>query len=54
MALASRVLDEQTALTLPSLCTGHDEWSSMSTTLAQLFVRGAALDWTSFYSSRPG
>ncbi len=47
-SLASRIGDDNEAAWLPSLRMGRDDWDVMTEALAELYVRGTNVDWTSF------
>lgn len=46
--LASRMWDAEPIAWLPSLRRGHDDWDVMTDTLAEIYVRGATVDWPAF------
>ena len=47
-ALAGRVLPEEGTRLLGSLRRGHDDWRELSTSLAELYVAGAPVDFAGF------
>jgi myxalamid-type polyketide synthase MxaB len=51
--MGGRVLGQSDAVWLPSLRTGRDDWEQLLNTLAQLHVRGAAVDWAGFDRDYP-
>lgn len=46
--LAGRVLGSEEIAWLPSLRRNQSDWDVLTATLAELYVRGAAVDWASF------
>lgn len=55
LAIASKPtsLPQEIAVCLSSLCQGQDDWQQMLHSLAELFVRGAVIDWFSFDQDYP-
>jgi myxalamid-type polyketide synthase MxaB len=51
--MGQRVLGQPDAVWLASLKTGRDDWGQLLDTLAQLHVRGAAIDWNGFDKDYP-
>ncbi|WP_437718137.1 SDR family NAD(P)-dependent oxidoreductase [Sorangium sp. So ce448] len=47
-AEAARIEDAAECAWLPSLCQGRGEWETMLSSLGELFVRGAGVDWKRF------
>jgi acyl transferase domain-containing protein len=49
LGMARRIVDgEKTRTWLPSLRQGRDDWNQMLASAAELFVRGAPMDWARF------
>lgn len=48
LGMGRRCLPENGAAWLPSLRRGHDDWHTLLDSLAQLYVRGAEIDWAGF------
>ncbi|MCB0207974.1 MAG: SDR family NAD(P)-dependent oxidoreductase [Anaerolineae bacterium] len=47
--LEQKKIDEQSPIQwLPSLRQGHSDWQQMLTSLGQMYVRGAEIDWAGF------
>jgi acyl transferase domain-containing protein/acyl-CoA synthetase (AMP-forming)/AMP-acid ligase II/acyl carrier protein len=49
-----QTLPDRGQLWLASLRPGKDDWSQMLECVAELYVRGAPLDWAGFYKDQPG
>ncbi len=48
LGMGQRCLDDDTALWLPSLRPGQDDWQTMLSSLAALYIHGASPDWRGF------
>jgi acyl transferase domain-containing protein len=48
LSMGQRCLDDDRAVWLPSLRPGQDDWQTILTSLARLYVQGAPVDWRSF------
>ncbi|NER93851.1 MAG: type I polyketide synthase [Symploca sp. SIO1B1] len=48
LGMGRQCLPEDTAIWLPSLRPGVDEWQQMLSSLGQLYVQGAKVDWLEF------
>ncbi len=49
LSMGQRCLPENSAIWLPSLRNGRDDWQQMLETLAGLYVRGVNVDWDRFH-----
>ena len=49
LGMARRCWPEVAAVWLPSLRSGHEDWSQLLESLSALFVHGAEIDWSGFY-----
>lgn len=48
LGMGQQCLPSNTAVWLPSLRQGQDDWQQMLNTLAQLYVHGVTVDWSEF------
>ena len=53
IGMAQRCLPEGSYAWLPSLRPGRDDWQTLLDSLAQLYVRGAKVDWPAFERDYP-
>ena len=49
LGMGRRVLPDDPGVFLPSLRRGRGDWQEMLKSLAELYVRGAGIDWQAFY-----
>ena len=48
LGMGARCFPESESVWLPSLKRGEGDWQRMLTSLAELYVRGAEVDWVGF------
>ena len=54
LGMGARCFPEESAsVWLPSLKRGEEDWQRMLTSLAELYVRGAEVDWAGFDKDYP-
>jgi len=53
IGMGQRCISEENGLWLPSLRKGRDEWGEMLSSLGELFVHGANIDWAGFDHDTP-
>ncbi|OKH59467.1 type I polyketide synthase [Scytonema sp. HK-05] len=54
LGMGRNCLPEEVGVWLPSLRPGHEDWQVLLQSLGELYVRGADVDWSSFYQDNLG
>ena len=52
LGMGRQCVPEDSAVWLPSLRRGHNDWKQMLGSLAQLYVRGQNIDWIGYEAGR--